>query len=53
MKTILPTAVTGYVDLSHWELDDYSYGLVSLGVCTTIFMKLIQEVRLASRMAAR
>ena len=20
------TSVTGYVDLDHWELDDYSYG---------------------------
>ncbi len=44
------TAVTGYVDLSHWELDDYSYGAgVFGGLHNNLYDSLSQEVRLASQ----
>jgi len=44
------TAVTGYVDLSHWELDDYSYGAgVFGGLHNNLYESLSQEVRLASQ----
>ncbi len=44
------TAVTGYVDLSHWELDDYSYGAgVFGGLHNNLYESLSQEIRLASQ----
>lgn len=43
------TAVTGYVDLSHWELDDYSYGAgVFGGLHNNEYESLSQEIRIAS-----
>jgi len=43
------TAVTGYVDLDHWELDDYSYGAgVYGGLHHNVYESLSQEVRIAS-----
>ncbi len=43
------TAVTGYVDLDHWELDDYSYGAgVFGGLHNNVYESLSQEVRLAT-----
>ena len=44
------TAVTGYVDLSHWELDDYSYGAgVFGGLHNNLYESFSQEIRLASQ----
>ena len=43
------TAVTGLVELSHWELDDYSYGAgVFGGLHNNEYESLSQEIRLAS-----
>ncbi len=43
------TAVTGLVELSHWELDDYSYGPgVFGGLHNNEYESLSQEIRLAS-----
>ncbi|MCY4344941.1 MAG: TonB-dependent receptor, partial [Gammaproteobacteria bacterium] len=43
------TSVTGWVDLGHWELDDYSYGAgVFGGLHNNIYKSLSQEFRLAS-----
>lgn len=43
------TSVTGYVDLMHWELDDYSYGPgVFGGLHNNHYESLSQELRLAS-----
>ncbi len=43
------TSVTGWVDLQHWELDDYSYGAsVFGGLHNNIYKSLSQEFRLAS-----
>ncbi len=45
------TSVTGYVDLSHWELDDYSYGAgVFGGLHNNEYESLSQEFRLASNL---
>lgn len=47
--TLTLTSVTGYVDLSHWELDDYSYGSgVFGGVHNNVYESLSQEFRIAS-----
>ena len=44
------TAVTGYVDLAHWELDDYSYGAgVFGGLHNNLYESFSQEIRLASQ----
>jgi iron complex outermembrane receptor protein len=44
------TAVTGYVDLDHWELDDYSYGAgVFGGLHNNLYESFSQEIRLASQ----
>ncbi len=41
------TAVTGYVDLKHWELDDYSYGPgVFGGLHHNHYESLSQEIRI-------
>ena len=43
------TSITGYVDLLHWELDDYSYGAsVFGGLHNNIYKSISQEFRLAS-----
>jgi iron complex outermembrane receptor protein len=43
------TSVTGWVDLNHWELDDYSGGAgVFGGLHNNIYKSLSQEFRLAS-----
>ncbi len=43
------TAITGYVDLEHWELDDYSYGSgVFGGLHNNLYESLSQEIRIAS-----
>lgn len=43
------TAVTGYVDLGHWELDDYSYSSgVFGGLHNNQYESISQEVRIAS-----
>ncbi len=43
------TSVTGWVDLQHWELDDYSYGAsVFGGLHNNIYKSISQEFRLAS-----
>ncbi len=43
------TSVTGWVDLKHWELDDYSYGAgVFGGLHNNVYKSLSQEFRLAS-----
>jgi iron complex outermembrane receptor protein len=43
------TAVTGIVDLEHWELDDYSYGAgVFGGLHNNVYESFSQELRLAS-----
>ncbi len=44
------TAITGYVDLKHWELDDYSYGAgVFGGLHNNLYESFSQEVRIASQ----
>ncbi len=43
------TSVTGWVDLEHWELDDYSYGAgVFGGLHNNLYESLSQEFRLGS-----
>ena len=43
------TSITGWVDLKHWELDDYSYGAsVFGGLHNNIYKSISQEFRLAS-----
>ncbi|MYK84610.1 MAG: TonB-dependent receptor, partial [Gammaproteobacteria bacterium] len=43
------TSITGWVDLKHWELDDYSYGAsVFGGLHNNIYKSISQELRLAS-----
>ncbi len=43
------TSITGWVDLQHWELDDYSYGAgVFGGLHNNIYKSISQELRLAS-----
>ena len=47
------TSVTGWVDLQHWELDDYSYGAsVFGGLHNNIYKSVSQEFRLASHFEA-
>ena len=48
-ETLSLTAITGYVDLEHWELDDYSYGAgVFGGLHNNHYESLSQEIRIAS-----
>ena len=48
-ETMTLTSVTGYVDLDHWELDDYSYGAgVFGGLHNNVYESLSQELRLAT-----
>ena len=43
------TAITGWVDLDHWELDDYSYGAgVFGGLHNNVYESISQEIRIAS-----
>lgn len=43
------TSITGWVDLEHWELDDYSYGAgVFGGLHNNLYESLSQEFRLGS-----
>jgi iron complex outermembrane receptor protein len=43
------TSITGWVDLEHWELDDYSYGAgVFGGLHNNLYESLSQEFRLSS-----
>jgi len=43
------TSITGYVNLEHWELDDYSYGAgVFGGLHNNTYESLSQEFRLGS-----
>jgi len=43
------TSITGYVDLEHWELDDYSYGAgVFGGLHNNLYESFSQEIRIAS-----
>ena len=43
------TSITGWVDLKHWELDDYSYGAgVFGGLHNNIYKSITEELRLAS-----
>ena len=43
------TSITGYVDLEHWELDDYSYGAgVFGGLHNNLYESFSQEMRIAS-----
>ena len=45
------TSVTGWVDLEHWELDDYSYGAsVFGGLHNNVYKSLSQEFRFASNL---
>ena len=44
------TSISGYVDLDHWELDDYSYGAgVFGGLHNNIYKSFSQELQLTSR----
>ncbi len=48
-ETLTLTSITGWVDLLHWELDDYSYGAsVFGGLHNNVYKSLSQEFRLAS-----
>ena len=48
-ESLTATSVTGWVDLKHWELDDYSYGAgVFGGLHNNIYKSVTQELRLAS-----
>ena len=50
-ETFTLTSITGWVDLEHWELDDYSYGAgVFGGVHNNIYNSMSQEFRLASHL---
>ena len=43
------TSITGWIDLQHWELDDYSYGAsVFGGLHNNLYKSISQEFRLAS-----
>lgn len=43
------TSITGWVDLDHWELDDYSYGAgVFIGLHNNVYESVSQELRLAT-----
>ena len=43
------TSITGWVDLEHWELDDYSYGAgVFGGLHNNVYKSVTEELRLAS-----
>ncbi len=43
------TAISGFVDLKHWELDDYSYGAgVFGGLHNNLYESFSQEIRVAS-----
>ncbi len=43
------TSVTGYIDLQHWELDDYSYGAgVFGGLHQNVYRSWSQEFQLSS-----
>ena len=43
------TAISGFVDLEHWELDDYSYGAgVFGGLHNNLYESFSQEIRVAS-----
>ena len=45
------TSVTGWVDLKHWELDDYSYGAsVFGGLHNNVYKSFSQEFRFASNL---
>ena len=45
------TSITGWVDLLHWELDDYSYGAsVFGGLHNNVYKSLSEELRLASNL---
>ncbi|MDE0061267.1 MAG: TonB-dependent receptor plug domain-containing protein [Gammaproteobacteria bacterium] len=45
------TSITGWVDLKHWELDDYSYGAgVFGGLHNNIYKSITEELRLASHL---
>ncbi len=49
IESMTLTSVTGWVDLNHWELDDYSYGAgVFGGLHNNVYESLSQEFRLAS-----
>ncbi len=48
-ESLTLTSVTGWVDLDHWELDDYSGGAsVYGGLHNNIYQSLSQEFRLAT-----
>ena len=50
-ETFTLTSITGYVDLLHWELDDYSYGAsVFGGLHNNVYKSLSEELRLASHL---
>ena len=45
------TSITGWVDLLHWELDDYSYGAsVFGGLHNNVYKSVSEELRLASNL---
>ena len=45
------TSITGWVDLKHWELDDYSYGAsVFGGLHNNIYKSVSQEFRVVSHL---
>ena len=47
--TFTVTSITGWVDLLHWELDDYSYGAsVFGGLHNNVYKSISQELRFAS-----
>lgn len=44
------TSITGWVDLEHWELDDYSYGAgVFGGLHNNLYESISQEFRISSQ----
>jgi iron complex outermembrane receptor protein len=48
-ESLTLTSVTGWVDLDHWELDDYSGGATVFGgLHNNVYESLSQEFRLAS-----
>ena len=50
-ETLTLSSITGYVDLVHWELDDYSYGAgVFGGLHNNVYESLSQEFRLATNL---
>ena len=49
--TFTLTSITGWVDLLHWELDDYSYGAsVFGGLHSNVYKSLSQEFRFSSHL---